>query len=383
MQKENDGEAFRDARQEPDDVSSAAIAGRLKHESAERIFHLLQFLMANECTRKDVFERLALYYKVDVAAPVTHSASRRVDKMFERDIRFLEDQGFEIKKLRVGGQPTRYSLVKGSGPRATFLFTQADVDNLALLHNLFADPTQYAQVDPTQPLPLQPARNPFAEGVLSLIEKLVITLPAEQKRNFDRWVHKPYVYFNMVPVTDYLPYRATIDLIVQAISARQRIQFSYMPTHRRQESIFHENIDPYYIIYLEGHFYLMGYGHKTSHFLEYRVDRIKPETLKIQPEMIDVERRQHRVEFKFLIDSKLAKRGLSQRWLTQTLEREEIDLDEHGRERHRVLVRATAYNEWRVIQQILRYGEQAELVGPPHLRERMKEVVKTMYKFYE
>src|SRR5256885_10041537 len=41
---------------------------------------------------------------------------------------------------------TRYSLIKGSGPRATFLFTQVDVDNLALLYNLFADPTQYAQV---------------------------------------------------------------------------------------------------------------------------------------------------------------------------------------------------------------------------------------------
>jgi predicted DNA-binding transcriptional regulator YafY len=187
-------------------------------------------------------------------------------------------------------------VVKGSGPRTAFLFTQTDVDNLALLYNLFADPTRYTQIDPTQPLPLQPARNPFAEEILSLIEKLVMTLPAEQKKNFDRWIRKPYVYFNLSPVADYLPYRPTIDTIVHAISNRQQIQFEYMPTHRKQETILHENIDPYYIIYLEGHFYLIGFSHKMNQFLEYRVDRIKLETLKMQPDMIDVERRRRPIE---------------------------------------------------------------------------------------
>lgn len=366
-----------------DSASTLSSTEGLKHESAERIFHLLQFLMANECTRKDVFERLAFYYKFDRVAPTEHNRSRRADRMFERDIKFLKDQGFEIKKVRSRGQLARYSLVKGSGPRTAFLFTQTDVDNLALLYNLFADPIRYTQIDPTQPLPLQPVRNPFAEEVLSLIEKLVMTLPAEQKKNFDRWVHKPYVYFNLSPVADYLPYRATIDTIVHAISNRQQIQFEYMPTHRKQETISHENIDPYYIIYLEGHFYLIGFSHKMNQFLEYRVDRVKLETLKMQPDMIDVERRRRPIEFTFWIDSKLAKRGLSQRWLTQTLEREEVDLDEHGNERRRVLVRASAYNEWRVIQQILKYGDKAEIVEPLRLREKMKETVKRMYHSYE
>jgi len=156
-----------------------------------------------------------------------------------------------------------------------------------------------------------------------------------------------------------------------------------MPTHRKQNTIPHEHIDPYYITYLEGHFYLLAYSHKTDHFLEYRLDRIKSETLKIQADMIDVERRRRPIEFTFWIDANLAKRGLSQRWLTQTLEREEVSLDEHGRERRRILVRATAYNSWRVTQQILKYGDKAELVDPPSLREEMKKTVGRMYKFYE
>ncbi len=135
----------------------------LKHESAKRIFRLLQFLVANECTRSDVFDYLASYYKIDETLPIEGTRSRRAERMFERDIEFLRDQDFEITSIRKHGHPTRYSLAKGSGPRTPFLFTQSDVDNLALLHNLFANPTRYAELEPTQLLPQQPPRNPFAQ----------------------------------------------------------------------------------------------------------------------------------------------------------------------------------------------------------------------------
>lgn len=208
-------------------------------------------------------------------------------------------------------------------------------------------------------------------------------LPAEQRAQFDRWVRKPFVYFNLSTVTNYLPCRATINSIVQAILNRQQIQFEYTPIRREQEMIFHERIDPYYITYMEGHFYLIGYSHKTSQFLEYRLDRIKTGSLKQQPNMIDVMRRRRPIEFRFWIDGDIARRGLSQRWLTQVEEREEAYLDEQGKERRRVLVRATAYSAWRVIQQMLKYGDKAELVEPPHLRAQMKATIQRMAKYYQ
>lgn len=375
MRKDEDSRT----QSEEDDPS---IDRGLKHESAERIFRLLQFLIANECTRKDVFSRLAFYYKIDVAAPEEYDRSRRAARMFERDIKFLENQGFEIQKIKVKGQLARYHLVRGSGPSATFLFTETDVDNLTLIYNLFADPTQHARIDPTQPLPAPVTRNPFADDMLVLIDKLVMTLPDEQRQKFERGVRKPYVYFDISPVADYLPSRAIIDIIVRAISLRQQVQFGYTPTHRQQDVIFHEHIDPYYIIYMEGHFYLIGYNHKVNQILEYRIDRVLIETLKLEPNMIDVEQRRHPTEFTFWIDSKLVKHGLSQRWLTHTLEREEVDLDKNGKERRRVLVRASAYNEWRVIQQLLKYGEQVEIVEPLRLREKMRRTVQSMYDLY-
>ena len=48
------------------------------------------------------------------------SSSRRADRMLERDIKLLEEQGFEIRKVKAKGKPTRYSLVKGSGPVVSF-----------------------------------------------------------------------------------------------------------------------------------------------------------------------------------------------------------------------------------------------------------------------
>lgn len=372
-----------DSPREDEGVNNNRVAtSELKHESAERIFQLLQFLLANECTRKDVFERLASYYKIDAADGAEQNTSRRADRMFERDIKFLEGQGFEIKKVKAKGLPARYSLVKGSGPRATFLFTSAEVDSLAFLYNLFADPTHYTQFDPNQPLPPS-TRNPFAEEIVALIEKLMTALSEEEKQNFDRRIRKPYIYFNISPVADYLPHRDTIDTITRAIANRQRIQFSYAPTRNKRDITSHKDVDPYYIIYMEGHFYLIGYSHETNQFLEYRIDRVKSESLKMLPDMIDVERRRRPVEFSFWIDSNIAKRGLSQRWLTQVIEREEVVFDEQGRERRRVLVRATAYSEWRVIQQLLKYGDKAELVEPPHLRERMKTTVQNMLHYYD
>jgi len=360
------------------------IGNILKHESTERIFSLLLFLLANkECTRKEIFERLASYYHIDKAVPIEQNSSRSADRMFERDINFLEDLDFEFKKVRGKARLMHYSLVKGSGPRATFLFTDTEVDSLALLHNIFADPTRYARPDLLQPLPQSPPRNPFSEEILALIEKLASMLPSEQQEHFDRSMPKPFVYFNLSTVADYLPHRPAVDRIVRAILDRQQIQFEYMSTSNAQNMVFHEHIDPYYIIYMDGHFYLIAFSHKRNHFLEYRLDRIKAESLREMPNMIDVERRRRPFEFRFWLDGSIAKRGVSQRWLTQVIEREEAYLDEQSKEQRRMLIRATAYSEWRVIQQLLRYGEKAELVEPLHLRAKMRDVVKQMWSHYE
>jgi WYL domain len=352
-----------------------------KYETTERVFRLLHLLTANDCSRDDIFERLKDYYKIDDDDdPKVKAPSQRAGQMLGRDLRFLKKMGYQIEETRTDNV-TRYSLVKGTGPGGTFLLNQSELDALVLLHALFADPTKYTQVDATHPLPAQPPRNPFAEEILLLIERLAATLPPEQKKYFDMWARKPYVYFNMDTVTDYLPHRITIDVVVRAISRRQQIRFEYASLQRQK--ILHEHIDPYYIVHQDGHLYLIGYSHKAISFLEFRIDRIEAESVKMEPDMIDGERRRRPVEFSYWIDGSIAKSGLSQRWLTHSIEREEAFIDEDGKQRRRVLVRAKAYNEWRIIQQMHKYGDKAEFVNPPELRGRMRKEVARMYKYYQ
>jgi len=352
-----------------------------KYETTERVFRLLHLLTANDCSRDDIFGRLKDNYKIgDDDDPKVKASSQRAGRMLGRDLQFLKKMGYQIEESRADNV-TRYSLVKGTGPGGTFLLNQSELDALVLLHALFADPTKYTQIDATHPLPAQPPRNPFAEEILLLIERLAATLHAEQKKYFDRWARKPYVYFNMDTVTDYLPHRITIDVIVKAVSRRQQIRFEYASLLRQK--ILHEHIDPYYIVHQDGHLYLIGYSHKANSFLEFRIDRIEAESVKMEPDMIDGERRRRPVEFSYWIDGSIAKSGLSQRWLTHTVEREEAYIDEDGKQRRRILVRAKAYNEWRIIQQLHKYGDKAELVGPPELRERMRKEVARMYGYYQ
>ncbi len=354
-----------------------------RYEMTERIFRLLHLLVVNDCTRRTIFESLGDFYNVtETDDHIVSSSSQRAGKMLLRDMKFLEKMGYQINKSRAGNS-VRYSLVKGSGPQPIFLFSQSELDALILLHTLFADPAKYAQADTTQPLPLSPPRNPFAEDIQSLVEHLVAILTPEQKKQFDRWTRKPFIFFHFDMVIDYLPHRATIDTILKAISHRQQIRFDYASMHRLQGTTPHEQVDPYYVVHQDGHLYLIGYSHKMNTFYEYRIDRIEAESLKRLPRMIDGERRRRPIEFSYWIDGSIAKSGLSQRWLTHTIEQEEVYLDEQGKQRRRVLVRAKAYSEWRIIQQLHKYADKVELVDPPKLRERMRQEVERMYNLYQ
>src|SRR5260370_7106771 len=152
----------------------------LKHTSIKRIFRLLQFLLANECTRQEIFARLAPYYKIDNVAVDRDSSSRSAGRMFERDIKLLQEQGFEIQKIKAKGRPTHYSLVKGTGPALSFLFSEEEVDVLSLLNNLFTDPAKSRKHPHTCALILPPPQslhNPFAETIFASTNNLSTTLP--------------------------------------------------------------------------------------------------------------------------------------------------------------------------------------------------------------
>ncbi len=93
--------------------------------------------------------------------------------------------------------------------------------------------------------------------------------------------------------------------------------------------------------------------------------------------------RQYPIEFRYWLDERASKRDLSRQWLACAIEGEEVYLDEKGKERRKVLVRAEAYSEQQIIRRIYGYGDKAELISPPELREKMRQEVERMHSFYQ
>jgi predicted DNA-binding transcriptional regulator YafY len=357
-------------------------------EIVERMFYLVQCLLEKECTRKDIFQRLPSYYKVDKGDAETVS-TQRADRMFERDLKVLEQLGFEVQKIKKALQPVRYQIVAGSGPLATLSLTTNEISSLALISNMFVDPSRSIQQDPTRLLPQQ-SSHPFSSDILSLIERLCSALSPEQRKQFESWTRKPYLYFNVAAVADYLSHRETIDTIINAIVHKHHIAFHYKPNKNpgrlsahNQEITIHQHIDPYFISYIDGHFYLIAYHCDRGKHLEYRIDRIQPRTVDAYPGTNNPQHNRRPIVFLYWLDAGMAQPDLSQRWLEHEIVDRRITKDEQGHDCHWVLIRASAYNDFRIIQQLLKYGEKAEVVEPPSLRERMRKAVKMMMSYYK
>ena len=83
------------------------------------------------------------------------------------------------------------------------------------------------------------------------------------------------MHLNLATAADYLPYRKTIDIIEKAILNGNRSVSSIPPCAVSKGAVTHAHVDPYYIIHMDGHFYLIGYSNAINKFLEYRIDRIQ------------------------------------------------------------------------------------------------------------
>ncbi|RAQ95515.1 helix-turn-helix transcriptional regulator [Thermogemmatispora tikiterensis] len=346
----------------------------------ERLLRLLALLRQGPCTREQIFSSLGQHYGIDREEASDDARLRGAHRMLERDLAILEAVGVVLVRERRGRLPARYVLKDDQGLAPFWSLSDTEVECLAFLASMFTDPYRLAPPDPTQALPQPQPRHPFADEVQALIERLAQQLPPRQQQRFQQWARTPYVYFNLAPVMDYLPYQELIRKITRAIQQRQHIRFTYRPLSGKE--VTHQHLEPAYVIQMEGHFYLVAYHPERGRFLEFRIDRIQEQSLQIEPQLTGRTRPRHVLTFRFWLDARIAEPGLSQRWLSQMVEREEMRMNEQGQEERWILIRATAYSGWRVIQQLLRYGERAELVEPASLREEMRRVVSKMGKLY-
>ncbi|NNJ09265.1 WYL domain-containing protein [Chloroflexales bacterium ZM16-3] len=281
-----------------------------------------------------------LIARLGAAYPSPESARR----MLTRDIEHLAALGIVIERSR--DTPPVYTL-RGGAPA----YDDADLLTLAVIRD---------SVGPN---------HPYARQVAELLGRLTTELSDAQRATYagHRAGAAP-----VQPAIDYGPHAARIVELEQAIATRRLLRLRYRTS--RGDETTHRMVEPYAIEYYDRHFYLVAYSHNSGQIHDMRVDRILDvERLHTLPP--GTERARPRVAFRYRLAAILAQGELSQRFDAQRV----VERLDNGD----VIIEAEGRSDFFIIQTLLRYRSNAELLDPPELRVKMAEEVRRLGELYD
>ena len=293
---------------------------------------LRDLLEKGEFTKQEIFNALPQHYQS------TPSDNRRLS----RDVNALRQLGYSI----VIDRPKYAYSIKA---KSTLILEDLDVRTLSLIQNTFA------------------SNPPIAIDVAPVLNRIFSALPERQYPLFSK---QPPISILLKPAVDYVPFIGTVQLLEKAIQKERKVQFIY-PSLNEAVAIKHIGVEPYEIQFFDNHFYLIGVTPQALQMMEFRIDRIRE--LVIMPGKSTRSRKRSTISFTYKLSKKIADQGISERFLNQ---KAEIQGDGSA------IVFAEGYSEFRIIQGILRYGEQAEILTPISLRLNMQRIIKSMEKLY-
>jgi predicted DNA-binding transcriptional regulator YafY len=299
-----------------------------------RLTALLNALREGPQTLSELTARLGAAY------PPGDSARR----MLDRDIKALAELGITVERH---SNPLRYSL-RGGLP----LYLPEELRALALIRDTFD------------------ARHPQAARMTALLKHLTAALTEDEQRNYiRRTVRRAPVR----PAIDYTPYANLLDQLEEALAVRQPIAFRYRSSGGREKQ--HPSVQPYEIEFYDRHFYLVAYTSLSSQILDFRIDRISDLQLldqRLPPGMLP---ERTLISFRYRLAAALAQGELSQRFEAQQI----VDRLDTGD----VIVEAQGRSDFFIIQTLLRYRSNAELLEPPWLRTKMAQEVRKLAELYQ
>src|SRR2546421_460421 len=126
--------------------------------------------------------------------------------------------------------------------------------------------------------------TPYAEAVQHLLKRWewLFTEKSHRLVQQKRKRHARPVLLPLSPVVDYSQHGETILLLDQALEEGAYVSFAYTPLMQSwdAEPMLHEHTEPYELEYRDGHWYYTAYIRDLNTFIDYRVDRIRPGTLR-------------------------------------------------------------------------------------------------------
>jgi predicted DNA-binding transcriptional regulator YafY len=104
----------------------------------------------------------------------------------------------------------------------------------------------------------------------------------------------------------------TILLLDEALEEGAYVTFAYTPLYQSRdvEPIVHEHTEPYELEYRDGHWYFTAYVFDLGTFIDYRVDRIRPGSLRKESDRFHPGVRQRTgVKIRYWVSPMLARHG--------------------------------------------------------------------------
>lgn len=306
------------------------------HAGATRLVVRLRALL--DVLREGPLGLGELRARLGSAYPGGDSARRMID----RDLAHLAALGIVVER----GPGPSYRLLGGLP-----VYTPAELRTLALIRDTF---------DP---------RHPQFAQVGALLERLTGGLSDAQRAEYGR---RAVRRAPVRPAIDYAAYSGLIEQLERAIAVRQPVSFRYRAAGGRER--VHPHVEPYEIEYYERHFYLVAYTSLSRQILDFRIDRIADlvgQDLRLPP---GTERQRPLIAFRYRLAGALAQGELSERFEGQRV----VERLENGD----VIVEAQGRSDFFIIQTLLRYRANAELLDPPWLRERLVAEVRALAALY-
>jgi Predicted transcriptional regulator len=299
-----------------------------------RLHALLEALRAGSCDLNELLKRLGAAY------PPQPSARR----MLDRDLQDLAALGIVVEKH---SRPVRYRLHGG-----TPIFDEQELRSLALIRDTFGP------------------KHPQAEQIQALIRKLTSDLDPKQQAFFNKRTARRSP---LQPAIDYAPYNENFLRLEEAISVREPIQFLYRASTGRE--LHHPYVEALEIEFYDRHFYLVAYTSTSKQAHDFRIDRIR-NIKKVSDQRLPPGSLHQRelISFSYRLASFLAQGEISQRFDDQCI----VERLENGD----AIIEAKGRSDFFIIQTLLRYRSNAELLEPAWLREKMKEEVRKLNEIY-
>lgn len=225
--------------------------------------------------------------------------------------------------------------------------------------------------------------TPYASAVQMLLKRWAwlfseksLQLVAQKRKHRARPLLLP-----LSPAEDYSKHAAVILALDKALEEGAYLSFAYTPLGQDWNAapVIQTAIEPYELEYRDGHWYFTAYLSEPGDFVDYRVDRIQPDSVHLassHDRFTPGQRHRRGIKIRYWVSPMLARHGS----LSARLRDQHVRLLDNGQG---AIVEGYAKSLWWARRLLLGYGAQVRALEPAQLVELMGREIEMMSKVYE